>query len=1355
MADHSKTGSGGGKAASDGFGFQHRVAAWFAVRLLAGRDISESLDLGSAQIDRVGEEIPAAVDDVIVFLSSGGFVFVQCKKGLNLSDKPGKEFDKAVGQFVRQFLAHLSDDNHGRPWHRPLDPQKDRLVLAVNPGASGSIREDLKQFLDRVKSEIKSGTGTGALPVNKKRQSAFNKLKTCLDRHWRTVTTEALDDANLRTLLSMIRILVLDLEGTGAGSHRTDVENTIALLANHVVVDATTASNAWDAIVACCESLNSKQTSYGMKDFQGELTRKHIRLKGTPKYQKDIDSLKKYTHRTLGDLQQLSQIRLDGHVIKIPRPIKEKLKRLAATGPTLVTGDPGAGKSGLLHDLVADWLVEDVDVVLIAVDRLGASNDAALRQDLDGLEHDLHEILLNWPGHGPAYLVIDALDAARMDQTASLLKRIIQRVVDVHSRWKVIASIRVFDMEKSEKTQTLFSRNCVCVPLLTDEELNTYSLRNSRFVSLIDHAAPTLKDLLRVPFNLRILAELLNKNVAISELYPIKTQNELLDRYWKERVIDEDGKGDVREILLRQLVTHLITNRTMQMDRLCLLGLPSVASDSLNDLLSRNIIIKTHSPKGSNKNQNRITFSTHVLFDFACVRLFLEGKKDYEEVISTLASERDLVLFLRPALSAYFQRIWESDRKVFWDAAVHMAQTSGVPAIGVLIPLSVAVENVVSLADFGPLLDVMARHEEATAQIVGYLSGAILDHAERAGSLMGQPGQPWAGLLRSVTDRGADAHCYAVRPLMDHINKIPDDINRDSEQRVDYNAAARRLLALGIKRAGQDRFIISLGIDAVARSMKGDVQQSVASLEALLEPTFFSEYSFQFLHSLAQEIPVMVPMAPVLVESIYKAAFAFKNSNVRQDYVLEQFLLAKRYPLSLFFNADPVVATRACIAAMEGMASRENVRSDGSLDQRREFNFSFGTFSAVIQEDRSYVWAGDSVGEGGDRTPQILQSWIDEMVGLVAADPKDLRVATVVDTFVATAKTAILWVGLMKAGQRNPHHLGIQLTPLLQAVPILTWPDTQYQAGELLRVVHPLLSEQDRHHIEAVIFSLPEQFPIAERVRGEKHRDRLLGCIPQEGMVSPNAITRVERLRQQGDAPINESVFLIGGVTSEHYTMTRQLHDMGISAEEPANAQLLTLAKKILEMSKTPMDDDFYLALVAMDTLLAKASGDGAHDKVIEYAQAVLAEACAKMAGDSQLQADSERGLFLRRILLQAATSHDPPFNQESADRFNEHQSWWPSARIGSAQGLPSLAGKPGFADAELLNVLEQLSQDPVPAVRDQIAHRLTLLYNTAPAEMWRILEWFCVHEENRGVLRGIMSTLDRLAGEYPDRIFP
>ena len=81
-----------------------------------------------------------------------------------------------------------------------------------------------------------------------------------------------------------------------------------------------------------------------------------------------------------------------------------------------------------------------------------------------------------------------------------------------------------------------------------------------------------------------------------------------------------------------------------------------------------------------------------------------------------------------------------------------------------------------------------------------------------------------------------------------------------------------------------------------------------------------------------------------------------------------------------------------------------------------------------------------------------------------------------------------------------------------------------------------------------------------------------------------------------------------------------------------------------------------------------------------------------------------------------------------------------------------ALARHPECLDAELIETIRTLADDPVAAVRLQITDHLGYLYLTAPDLMWELLEHFARMEPNRGVLRATLHVLQRIACSNPTR---
>src|SRR5262249_16636197 len=279
-----------------------------------------------------------------------------------------------------------------------------------------------------------------------------------------------------------------------------------------------------------------------------------IDLQAPQSYREDIARLRAHARTTTRRLSQLARIRVGTTEIKIVRPSTDALRHAAEEASLLFVCEPGARKSGARPDLTDKLIEAGRDVVFLAVDHFAASSLGQLRTEL-GLNRELMEVLDNWPGTAPAFLVIDALDAARTEPASKAFRNLIHSVAEAQGRWHVVASIRKFDLRYSQDLQHLFYGEPINsfrdpdfprvrhlkVPRLSEEEIAQIPSQSPPLYALIECAPRVLWELLRVPFNLRLMAGLLGIGINPADLTPIRTQLELLDRYWLYRVVRDDG----------------------------------------------------------------------------------------------------------------------------------------------------------------------------------------------------------------------------------------------------------------------------------------------------------------------------------------------------------------------------------------------------------------------------------------------------------------------------------------------------------------------------------------------------------------------------------------------------------------------------------------------------------------------------------------------------------------------------------------------------------------------------------------------------------------------------------------------
>ncbi len=137
-----------------------------------------------------------------------------------------------------------------------------------------------------------------------------------------------------------------------------------------------------------------------------------LQLRALPSYQGDIASLNQHSSRTLKLLASHSYINVGKVGVGLNRGVADALLAQTAHDSVLLIGEPGVGKSGVVYDFARRSVANGHDVMVLSAEDLAAPNLNALRSELH-LIHDTTDVLDNWPGTQPAFLVIDALDAAR------------------------------------------------------------------------------------------------------------------------------------------------------------------------------------------------------------------------------------------------------------------------------------------------------------------------------------------------------------------------------------------------------------------------------------------------------------------------------------------------------------------------------------------------------------------------------------------------------------------------------------------------------------------------------------------------------------------------------------------------------------------------------------------------------------------------------------------------------------------------------------------------------------------------------------------------------------------------------
>ncbi len=1371
----------GGAATAGGMNFQHRVAAWVAAHILAEKDATPPWDLPvGTTLDWLRCETNQPVDDLVVGTSADGRIFAQMKRTLSLSPDAKSRLASSLDQFVRQFIACRGTAIGTLPGDRPLDPARDRLLLVTSSKSSQPIRVHLRAILRRMRNQP-AGQSLDDVAANETERRALSIVLAHVTRSWEKTLGTAPSQDEIWDLMSCVNVQVLDMEEGCDGDREAR-----GLLRSAVLRDPDHVDTAWSRLISFCADLAAERSGVARLDLQRSLLQAGLQLKTLRSYQDDIEKLREYSAITFAALAPLAEIRVGSTAIKIQRPTSEALCSAAEENSILVVGEPGAGKSGALHDLVTIARERAQDFILLVVDRLAAQSLGQLRDEI-GLVHELPLVLDNWPGTKPAFLVIDALDAARGDPAGAMIRDLMRKVNVKGSRWHIVASIRKFDLRYGVEIKQMFAGSPVQefqdeefkairhlnIPHFSDNEMGQLTSQSTALQVLVSVAPVELRDLLRVPFNLRLMAELLGEGITLGELTPIRSQLELLDRYWRHRVIRDDGQGDAREAVLRNACEEMVQARALRIDRAAVAGTGSSAH--LDDLLSAQVLVEWPLSPGIPPDRYIIAFSHHVLFDYGVSTLLFRGTAN--AVVRRLENDPDLAVVVRPSLHLNFRHLWNVDgsRRQFWNLVLQVVQVSRIPEIGMLIGPSVAAELATNLSDLEAVCTAMedcrSENQGAAERVLRHIVGALLAGTPGDSTLVGYGAGPWCQFLERMSRNLKSRVAYLLRPLVSTICDHPEKFTPD--QRLALGHTARRLLDFAWTQIPRDGFLVIHSIQCVCRTFESDVGASAALIRRCLEPLRLQQFGYEEMPWLAREVKRLIPIDAPLVEEICCAAFAFEElsdedtpiggsrilpliSNRRQDYRMAHYELANVFPE--FLKHAPRNAVRALIAVTEAYFARRHAPSSGEV---HEATFDFDGRQARLCSDYSSVWDGGDTYRH-DEPLKMIDAFQQFLEGLAEKpeNAEDLR--AIVHQVISENRLAVLWRRVLFAGARCPSTLGREILPLAWAMPILTSVDTTTPAGEFLRMVFPTLNRRERERVELTILEIPEVIPEDRKELAEHLRNRLLGCLTDSDLITEEALRVMKQLRDSDAIPSNEPPKRFTA-WSRPYGEEEFLRDQGVPFEDEVNRNIRLLERPVKEFgdkhlnSEPTLDEisNVFPSLQALSEALSRAETDGVHPKQRNYAWGCLSAACARIARAEGLSCDDPTGLLVKAVILSASLEREPVYDPAYDAQFDESPSWGsPAPRIEAAEGLLALARHATCSSQELLGTIERLSNDPVPAVRYQIASRLNMLYRAAPELMWRLIERVSHEEPSRGVLLGFLNgCLQRVAGAEPDRV--
>lgn len=668
-----KRSSTGGAGTSGGVGHEDRCLAWFAAHLLT-EDRLPGWASGH-RIVGVGSQTARSVDDVGAVTDAGGWLMVQAKKRLQLASAEESALAEALRQLVDAVIDEVPSSPPRQHLLRPLDWTIDRVLLLADEQAPATVRDHLARVIDRLR------THPEAVPLEEAATNEFErKALNVLLAHLRRLLEEReggpADDAALRRLLRPLVVRALNLRDDGLEYQ------TVQVMLRDMLVDQDQARDLWEALVSIGHELGESQRWIDRDSLVAELEERRFLLRPVTRLRRDIAHLRQVTASNIAVLESALTLTTPEGGLTLEREVGPILQ--AAEGSFALTGEPGTGKTALLCQLATYLIDQGNDVVLLGAEQLRASAGQT-RMELN-LEHDIKDILLGWPGTRPGRLMLDGLDQTRGENASQWLPTLAKQLVG--SRWEIVATVRRFDLRNGRRWRAMFrgtpvdpthsdstlqSVRHLLVEDLSPGELENLLQESPALADLVRVAGSRLQQLLSNPFNLDIASQLLADG-ALPEPSSIRNRLDLLDRYWRVRVVEGGANPWERISTLAQVVAQMIADRRQQVTYLPDADTAAVLQGLVSDGVLRDLQQAIGQP------QPPIAFSHPVLFDYAAGILALGDTSRAESLAEQLDAEPNLALLLRPSMDYRLSIAWRNDttRREFWRLALRLnAETPG------------------------------------------------------------------------------------------------------------------------------------------------------------------------------------------------------------------------------------------------------------------------------------------------------------------------------------------------------------------------------------------------------------------------------------------------------------------------------------------------------------------------------------------------------------------------------------------------------------------------------------------------------------------------------------------------------
>lgn len=1357
----------GGRSTSTGVGYEVDVAAWMASRMLIGGEAEIIDGLPALSVSSVALQTDDVIDDVVLEIRGGDAkVFISAKRRTAAVPvgASSKTFVEVVESMVDQYHAISSSARCCS-----------RFVWALPSTAGTSATHHLPEALRAYRAEMPAIQITDFLRRRSPRErTAVSALINIVKKRWRKLCGSGASHEIISEIISRIHVEVLDFE-SGARHERMAAEG----IGSSVVMTSSDGRKVWRCLREMLGDANRRGLKLRCQQLRTALTEAGIGLKSELDYAADVDALTKMTRRKMARLREHRYLRFgassEDEVHLARTEDANALLAASARGHRLLTGEPGCGKSGLVHGLVEELQKKGCPVVLVLAEEIGGG-ELMNGSGIPALTHALDDVLSHWPNGTSGYLITDALDAVRDPDLHAELLRLLESVLRGESCWTVIASVREFDLKHSQHLRALFPGEGADthsaedfkgvshfhLDRLREQDLDELLQKRPEIVPFIESARASQRSesLHRSPFFLRLAADLLRSGIPSSRLADWSSPTLLLRKFWESRVGEGVGDGD-REVVLQAVCRLMMTRRTMSLS-IKELSFNSAQRGSVNDLRSRGLLQSPLVKHGMRIGDEIV----HLLHDYALARALIPAMAT--PFVRFAISEPLAPVFYRQGFLMALDELWDGPDGVqgFWQACLELEECPQLHSFTrILAPLQAA-RRVTNGEDLLPLIEAVRKSttdDSAAMKAALHLSSALQDAAPEVIKL---GASAWCEYAKKLAELLSEKHALES-PLLFLLDRIVDVGAAKTELNKQLiNESGRLLLRHHLAKTVNTgwRFVAATATKAICRTFNCNPEESERVFLAMLSPERVEQFPHEDLFDLAQELKHLGANGNEVVRRLFDVAFSTEpqagehrtngslilslRTETRQDWNLNRYVLGTYYQGAEGMDAG-LATTLVCIAWNAAEDRRDRRWASGK--KGFQSTFLLRGVECVLRSDGCSAWGRQFENDENnilDAFSRRLQRW--------CMDSQRAALESVVNAFAKVNRSSVMWLTVLETASEYPAELGMLFAEAVYEPMILTMPAFRYGGVALFSALHRLGNRELRERLERTLLSLPSTTPLSAGEPREPvptwilyAQNLLLGGMEEGNIALEETRSLWQMKKDSGDLEQNSRpVSLTPYVPSLRGSL---MPDRPSSVDAVADAvsevsMLLEALKDRNNYAKVKGDVVCAdIALLKRADRLAKKLRDTHPDQAADL-WGRMVQVCNRIAGRRSPPRAQELMVLVRKILLRAAADPVPIVTEQDSGTEDHLDTWgWPSPRSDAAEGLPFVVCRLRGIDMQIISALRLLVKDGSRVVRFKLAESIWALNQIAPDLMWELMDVMIEFESKFLVLNFLLGSLHKL----------